>query len=244
MSKEEETSPPEAPEAPAPATPPSVNLLLLITGSIAAVKLGLLLDELSGQHCHIRMAATRSAFYFLQHAQPSKTGIPFKSILSDEAEWSGSSEFFASGGKSEHIIHIELRKWADLVVLVPLDANTLAKMSTGICDNLVTCIMRAWQVREKPVLLCPAMNTAMWEHPVTHTQLQQLTTWYSSAATADPAAAAAPPTLEACMFQLVGPVEKKLACGDMGMGGMASVQEIAARIITTMDLIRERKQCQ
>nr|AGU68203.1 phosphopantothenoylcysteine decarboxylase [Strigomonas galati] len=241
MSQDAASSPP-VPEVHTPTTPPSVNLLLLITGSVAAVKLGLLLDELSEQHCNIRMAATRSAFYFLQHAQPSKTGIPFQSILSDEAEWSGSSEFFASGGKSEYIIHIELRKWADLVVIVPLDANTLAKISTGICDNLVTCIMRAWQVREKPVLLCPAMNTAMWEHPVTDTQLQQLTNWYGMVPGADRAMAEAmPESLETGMFQLVGPVEKKLACGDVGMGGMASVQEIAARIITTMDLIRQKK---
>lgn len=84
----------------------------------------------------------------------------------------------------------------------------MAKAATGICDNLLSCLLRAWDF-SKPLFACPAMNTAMWEHPVTqqHTRL-----------------------LEAFGYQLISPVEKKLACGDVGMGAMASVDAIVEQI--------------
>ena len=50
---------------------------------------------------------------------------------------------------------------ADVFVIAPLDANTLAKLSTGMADNLLTCVARAWDF-SKPIVVCPAMNTAMW----------------------------------------------------------------------------------
>nr|AGU68164.1 phosphopantothenoylcysteine decarboxylase [Crithidia acanthocephali] len=260
---------------------PSVHLLLLVTGSVAAIKTGLLLDQLSTERCNIRIAATKAAFHFLRRAQPSKTGIPFQSIITDEQEW---SEWQAM---NDSIVHIELRRWADIVVIAPLNANTLAKVATGICDNLVSSVMRAWEVRAKPVIVCPAMNSAMWTHPLTATQLSQLETIYmdpqtcaarkavaaeaEQPATTEPAtrqqesattnttaavpagadaatpiceAAHLPPTLAESMFQIVGPVSKRLACGDIGIGGMASVEEIAAHIRHTMELIREDKRRQ
>uniref|UniRef100_A0A8C3GU10 Secretory carrier membrane protein 5 n=1 Tax=Corvus moneduloides TaxID=1196302 RepID=A0A8C3GU10_CORMO len=76
-------------------------------------------------------------------------------------------------GRSDPVLHIELRRWADLMVVAPLDANTLAKVANGICDNLLTCVIRAWDL-SKPLLFCPAMNTAMWEHPITARHVEQL----------------------------------------------------------------------
>eukprot|EP00076_Gallus_gallus_P015483 XP_015134528.1 phosphopantothenoylcysteine decarboxylase isoform X3 [Gallus gallus] len=76
-------------------------------------------------------------------------------------------------GRSDPVLHIELRRWADLMLVAPLDANTLAKLANGICDNLLTCVIRAWDLH-KPLLFCPAMNTAMWEHPITAQQVEQL----------------------------------------------------------------------
>lgn len=235
--------------------PPSINLLILITGSIAAVKTGLLLDQLHGERCNIRIAATTSAFHFLSRAQPSKTGIPFKSILTDQSEW---DEWQAM---NDAVVHIELRRWADLVVMTPLDANSLAKIATGQCNNLVTCVMRAWEVGCKPVIVCPAMNTAMWIHPITAQQIGELQRWYScpsashtgtvGSTEASSAVEAVddngeggtplPSTLEEAMFQVIGPVTKRLACGDVGMGGMASVEEIARSVRQTMALLRAEK---
>ncbi|AYU80954.1 phosphopantothenoylcysteine decarboxylase [Leishmania donovani] len=291
---------PESPQTSLPSEEkyPSVHLLLLITGSVAAIKTGLLLDQLSTERCNIRIAATKAAFHFLRRAQPSKTGIPFQSIITDEQEW---SEWQAM---NDAVVHIELRRWADLVVIAPLNANTLAKVATGLCDNLVSSVMRAWEVKQKPVILCPAMNTAMWTHPITAKQLNQLAEWYcdpdarsctsctnmiktsfpvgdscaspsravvkesaetngreaedsattaintsssSAAVTAGAVAAATargpplPVTLRESMYQVVGPESKRLACGDIGIGGMASVEEIALHIRHTMKLIRDEK---
>ncbi|MFN9980215.1 MAG: flavoprotein [bacterium] len=59
-----------------------------------------------------------------------------------------------------------IRKWADLMVVCPLSANTMAKFVNGICDNLLTCVYRAWDFK-KPVIIAPAMNTFMFENPIT-----------------------------------------------------------------------------
>uniref|UniRef100_A0A3B5AWA8 Phosphopantothenoylcysteine decarboxylase n=1 Tax=Stegastes partitus TaxID=144197 RepID=A0A3B5AWA8_9TELE len=75
--------------------------------------------------------------------------------------------------RSDPVLHIELRRWADLLVIAPLDANTLGKIASGICDNLLTCVVRAWDT-SRPLLFCPAMNTAMWLHPITAQQVSKL----------------------------------------------------------------------
>ncbi|RNF25726.1 putative conserved flavoprotein [Trypanosoma conorhini] len=220
-----------------------VNVLILVTGSIAAVKVGLLLDQLSNESYQVRIAATKSAFHFLNRAQKAARELHLHHILTDEDEWKEWQ------GMNDAVMHIELRRWAHLVVLAPLDANTLAKLSHGLCDNLVTCVMRAWEVKQKPVILCPAMNTAMWTHPVTSQQLYALRGWYSTtpvdlrldADATDGDALALPNTLDEAMFQIVGPVKKRLACGDVGVGGMASVEDIAKAIRNTANLIRAKK---
>jgi phosphopantothenoylcysteine decarboxylase len=74
------------------------------------------------------------------------------------------------------VLHIELRKWAEVFVVAPLDANSLAKISVGISDNLLTTVARAWDFK-KPMVVCAAMNTAMWDHPVTAKGLAILKEW-------------------------------------------------------------------
>nr|XP_014123126.1 phosphopantothenoylcysteine decarboxylase isoform X3 [Zonotrichia albicollis] len=141
------------------------HVLLGVTGSVAALKLPLLVAEL----------------------------------LKIPALWKG---------RSDPVLHIELRRWADLMVVAPLDANTLAKVANGICDNLLTCVIRAWDL-SKPLLFCPAMNTAMWEHPITARHVEQL---------------------KAFGYTEIPCVVKKLVCGDEGRGAMAEVWTIVERV--------------
>lgn len=96
-----------------------------------------------------------------------------------------------------------------MLLVAPLSANSLAKMSLGLADNLATCLFRAWNIADKPVLVAPAMNTKMWTHPATATHIQTLRSWGTV---------------------LIQPVEKMLACGDVGVGAMASVADILATI--------------
>lgn len=93
-----------------------------------------------------------------------------------------------------------------MFLIAPLDANTLAKISNGICDNLVTSIIRAWNF-DKPVIVCPAMNTAMWNNPFTESHLNTLRNLLG--------------------IHVIDPQEKALMCGDIGMGAMADVQAVA-----------------
>ncbi|XP_032720977.1 phosphopantothenoylcysteine decarboxylase isoform X5 [Lontra canadensis] len=110
--------------------------------------------------------------------------------------------------RSDPVLHIDLRRWADLMLVAPLDANTLGKVASGICDNLLTCVIRAWDCR-KPLLFCPAMNTVMWEHPITAQQLGQL---------------------KAFGYVEIPCVAKKLVCGDQGLGAMAEVGTIVDKV--------------
>jgi hypothetical protein len=126
--------------------------------------------------------------------------------------------------KNMPVLHIELRKWADVLVIAPLTANTLAKMAVGISDNLVTSVFRAWD-KTKPVIVAPAMNTEMWDVDITEDQLETLRLrfnpdqkrWNRNQA-----------------FDVVYPVEKELACGDKGMGALAPISDIAERVKDSM----------
>ena len=63
-------------------------------------------------------------------------------------------------------------------MIAPLSANTLAKLANGLADNLLTSVTRAWDFKKmKPILIAPAMNTMMWEHPVTNQHLETLSNW-------------------------------------------------------------------
>src|SRR5205807_1588870 len=93
-------------------------------------------------------------------------------VYLDEDEWPG-RRAGQRYQREDPVLHIELRRWADVLLIAPLDANTLAKLATGLADNCLTCVWRAWDAN-RPVVLAPAMNTLMWDHPLTGRHLQQL----------------------------------------------------------------------
>src|SRR5262249_56500916 len=159
---------------------------------------------------------------------PDHTGRNPEIVVLDEDEWPGRSEG-RRWQRSDPVLHVELRKWADTFVVAPLDANTLAKFAHGLADNCLTCVWRAWD-RQRPAVLAPAMNTVMWEQPVTLRHLRQL---------AADAGAEPPPGLdlhdvighghERCPRLPLAPTQGKiLACGDVGDGAMASGGDVAA----------------
>ena len=111
--------------------------------------------------------------------------------------------------------HIQLRRWADIVLIAPLSANTLAKLSNGICDNLLTSLMRALNPNRTKVYVFPAMNTHMWDHPFTAKQLE---------------------ILKSINYQVIGPIGKLLACGDIGLGAMTEWQDIVRLVAETYSL--------
>ena len=146
-----------------------VNILICCTGSVATIKIPEILSNLSQlDNCRVKLIVTEHSRHFLPEL--CQLGTPGEDVLCDEDEWR------SWRGRGDPVLHIELRNWADIAVIAPLSANSLAKLANGLADNLLTCVMRAWDL-EKPALVAPAMNTQMWEHPVTSQQLTILRGW-------------------------------------------------------------------
>ncbi|KAG0259628.1 hypothetical protein BG011_002519 [Mortierella polycephala] len=178
---------------------PKKRILIGATGSVASIKIPIivktLLEEI-GDLVEVKVVVTNPALHFFNrndvHAE----------VLTDADEWS-------------------LRNWADMFIVCPLDANTLAKIAGGLCDNLITCILRAWD-ENRPVVVCPAMNTNMWNHTFTAMHLATLT--------------------DVLHYRVIPPISKLLACGDLGVGAMAEYRTIVDAIkeyVETMRIIED-----
>jgi phosphopantothenoylcysteine decarboxylase len=206
------------------------HVILGVTGSVAAIKTPALVAALRAAGHEVRVVATRPALYFFDPAElePSESGSSGgrgdRWLFRDEDEWPGNRYH-----RDDPVLHIEFRRWADLLIVAPLDANTLAKVALGISDNFLTCIVRAWDF-SKPVLLAPAMNTLMWQSPVTLRHLRQLLEDRANGPVATDWTLDEAPFVfarYAPQIILIPPQAKRLACGDIGPGAMAEVAEIA-----------------
>ena len=161
------------------------------------------------------------------------------SLYTSQDEWKSWNRI------GDPVLHIQLRDWADVVVIAPLSAHTLAKISTGLCDDTLSCVLRAWDFGQKkvegenncgdstggkPIVLAPAMNTLMWLHPLTKSQLEQIQQFYMN-----PGCESAKSN-DTIGFQhshklfIVEPQVKTLACGETGSGAMASVSDIVRQV--------------
>jgi phosphopantothenoylcysteine decarboxylase len=214
---------------------PVSRVLLGVTGSVAAVKTPELYRLLRQAGHEVKVAATRWSLTFfdpeeLEPAPPDLEPLRVRdqsTLYLDEDEWPH-GRLFEVG---EPVLHIELRRWADTLLIAPLDANTLAKVAHGFCDNLLTCVYRAWDF-ERPVILAPAMNTMMWENPVTARHLRQLLEDRGGRVEAGLSAGDLVTAInETCPhLRVIGPVSKRLACGDEGVGGMSDLPSIVATL--------------
>jgi phosphopantothenoylcysteine decarboxylase len=205
------------------------RLLLGVTGSVAAIRTPALFRALASAGHEVRVVATEPALYFFDRAEldpPAAAAVtPARRVLFRDAdEWpAGRYE------RNDPVLHIELRKWADMLIVAPLDANTLAKFAIGLSDNCLTCVFRAWDF-SKPVVLAPAMNTFMWESPITLRHLAQLLADRTRGAGPTGWSLDEAPEVfarHAPRIVLIPPQAKRLACGDLGVGAMAEVTEIA-----------------
>jgi phosphopantothenoylcysteine decarboxylase len=242
-----------------------MNVLLGVTGSVAAIRTPELYQALRQAGHEVKVVATQAALYFFDptgigqpsegsgraRLPPSRVGDGSAGaspslrnrevVILDEDEWPG-QDIGRRYKRDDLVLHIELRRWGDLLLIAPLDANTLAKLAAGLSDNCLTCVWRAWDPN-RPVMLAPAMNTLMWEHPMTAHHLRMVARdSVAVAATEWRATLAAIPEhldLEEFMdwinqncpkLRIVPPVSKRLACGDIGVGAMAAVPEIVKAV--------------
>jgi phosphopantothenoylcysteine decarboxylase len=205
------------------------RILLGVTGSVAAVRTPALFAALrQGGHV-VRVLATDPATYFFDPAELGPADPDGGPLYLDADEWP--AERYRRG---DPVLHIALRQWAELLIVAPLDANSLAKFALGLSDNALACLFRAWDF-SRPVVLAPAMNTLMWESPVTLRHLRQLLADRGDGSPATVAAWSLDAAAEvfarhAPRLVLVPPQAKRLACGDVGVGAMAEVVTIAETV--------------
>ena len=166
------------------------SLLLVITGSIAAYKSLELIRRLRERGWVVNTILTKSGEQFitpLSVASLTGTGVYTDLFsLKDETEMG----------------HIRLSRESDIVLVAPASANIIAKMVSGIADDLATTALLA---TDKPVIVAPAMNSKMWEHPATQRNIKQLV---------------------ADGVRIIAPSEGSLACGETGSGRLAEVDDI------------------
>ena len=169
-------------------------IVLGVTGSIAAHKAVDLCSLLTKAGADVHVVMTKDALEFV-------TPLPFKtlsqnpvvtSLYDDEEGWRPT--------------HIQLADTADLLLIAPATANTIAKLAGGLADDALGCVALALNP-EAGIIIAPALNGKMWEHSATQANVATLTERGA---------------------QIVGPAEGELACGYEGLGRLASVEEICA----------------
>ena len=203
------------------------RIILGVTGSVAAIRTPALYSALRAGGHSVRVVATEPALYFFDPAELGPGDPSGGPLYRDADEWPGPRY-----RRDDPVLHIVFRQWADLLIVAPLDANTLAKFALGLADNFLTCVFRAWDFA-RPVILAPAMNTLMWRSPATRRHLRQLLddrgdgragdSWTLDEA-ADVFARHSP------RLVLIPPQAKRLACGDVGLGAMAEVATLAEAV--------------
>ena len=172
------------------------NILLAVTGSISAYKAADLTSQLTklGHQVKILMTPAATAFITPLTLQVLSKQAVLVEVMTED--------------NPKQIQHIDLGKKADLFLVAPASANTIAKLAIGLADNMVTSTALALPQGTKKIL-APAMNTKMLEHPATQRNLKLLQDYG---------------------YQIIQPRHATLACGDQGSGALASIETILTTI--------------
>jgi phosphopantothenoylcysteine decarboxylase/phosphopantothenate--cysteine ligase len=174
-------------------------VLVAVSAGIAAYKVPELVRELVGSGDRVRCILTPDATRFV-------SPMVLEALSGETAAtelFSGSGDAVSEAGSATEIDHIALADWAEIVLVAPATANILARMAAGFANDLVTAVLLATRA---PVLIAPAMNVNMWQHPATQANLA---------------------VLQARGVLQVGPEVGDLACGWQGEGRMAEPVAIA-----------------
>ncbi|MDN4523476.1 bifunctional phosphopantothenoylcysteine decarboxylase/phosphopantothenate--cysteine ligase CoaBC [Fictibacillus fluitans] len=175
-------------------TPSKKNVLLCVTGGIAAYKAATIASQLFQKGFHVKVIMSDSAQQFI-------TPLTLQTLSRNEVYTDTFEE------RNPNVVaHIDLADWADLVVVAPATANSIGKLANGIADDMITTTLLAAQA---PVMIAPAMNVHMYQHPAVRQNMQKLADFG---------------------YRFVEPGEGLLACGYVGKGRLAEPEEIIACI--------------
>jgi len=173
------------------------NILLGITGSIAAYKAADIASRLKKEGCNIKVVMTKSSELFI--TETTLESLSGNKVISEDQESTVVSNFK----------HLDLAKWADIILISPCTANFMNKLANGHGDDLLSTICLAFT---KKICIAPAMNPDMWNNKVSQSNLKKL-------AKAE--------------IEVIGPSYGTHACGDIGYGRMTNPEQIIERIKLT-----------
>ena len=177
------------------------KIVVGVTGGIAAYKACDLVSRLKKRGAQVRVVLTEHACQFVQP-------LSFETL-------SGNPAYTDSFDRKYEIGHVALAKWADLLLIAPATANCMAKMACGITDDLLSTTCLAVRC---PVLVAPAMNSAMWRNPATQANLE---------------------LLRSRGVRFVGPEAGHLACGDDDVGRMSEPEQIVEAVEAILNPLRD-----
>ena len=170
------------------------KILLIICGGISAYKSLEIIRGLRKNNAQVKTILTKSAKEFV-------TPLSITSLSQEKVY----DDLFSVENESE-MDHISLSRWADLILVAPITANTISKLSSGSSDDLASTVILA---SDKEIYLAPAMNVRMWEHPSTKKNVNKLKNYG---------------------YKIIGPEIGDMACGEFGKGKMSEPNEILKQI--------------
>ena len=177
------------------------NILLGVSGSIAAYRAAELASTLIRDGYAMKVIMTQNATEFI-------SPLTFQTLTNNKVFVDQFAHI-----KDYDVEHVSLSKWADLTIIAPATANIIAKISFGLADDALSSTMLAFP-QNKPRLIAPAMNTAMYQNIATQNNLT---------------------TLKQYGYKIIEPREDNLACGDIGKGAMADIEKIVHSIAILSD---------
>ena len=181
------------------------KILLIICGGIAAYKSLELIRLFKKMGASVKTVVTKNAKKFV-------TDLSIASLSKDKVY----SDLFNHENEAE-MDHISLSRWADLILIAPITANTISKLSHGLADDLASTLVLA---SNKQVFLAPAMNVRMWEHDSNKKNINKLISYG---------------------YRLIGPEIGDMACGEYGEGKMTEPQNIINNILNYFENLRKNK---
>ena len=170
------------------------NILLGITGSIAAYKAADIASRLTKEGCNVKVVMTKSSELFI--TETTLESLSGNKVISEDENSSAISNF----------AHLDIAKWADIILIAPCTANFMNKLANGHGDGLLSTICLAYT---KSLFIAPAMNPDMWNNKVTQASIKKLND---------------------AEIKIIGPNYGSHACGDIGYGRMTHPEEIIERI--------------
>ena len=170
------------------------KILLIICGGISAYKSLEIIRGLRKNNAQVKTILTKNAKEFV-------TPLSITSLSQEKVY----DDLFSVENESE-MDHISLSRWADLILVAPITANTISKLSSGSSDDLASTVILA---SDKEIYLAPAMNVRMWEHPSTKKNVNKLKNYG---------------------YKIIGPEIGDMACGEFGKGKMSEPNEILKQI--------------